>query len=180
MNTKQKPSLPLDGEKPCPRCAEMVKWQALVCRYCGFEFPPETIIPVAVMLTAVGDRKINVINLIRRELGIQSLTTAVKIVERLPSVLIQETSPQNAARIIALFQKEGATLETVGRADTSQLMKASGTAATATVGTACDESEEMAKFGITLTNGQYHYGPYRYDKLSDALAYANHQSSKLG
>ena len=29
-------------EKVCPRCAERVKAAALVCRFCGHEFPPES------------------------------------------------------------------------------------------------------------------------------------------
>ena len=28
-------------EKTCPKCAEQVKAAALVCRFCGHEFPPE-------------------------------------------------------------------------------------------------------------------------------------------
>jgi hypothetical protein len=29
--------------KKCPRCAEQVKLEALTCRFCGSEFPPEMI-----------------------------------------------------------------------------------------------------------------------------------------
>ena len=29
-----------EAQKACPRCAEMVMPAALVCRFCGFEFPP--------------------------------------------------------------------------------------------------------------------------------------------
>jgi len=28
----------LAGKKACPRCAELVKQDALVCRFCGYEF----------------------------------------------------------------------------------------------------------------------------------------------
>jgi hypothetical protein len=31
-----------EATKVCPRCAETVKEAALVCRYCGHEFAPET------------------------------------------------------------------------------------------------------------------------------------------
>jgi hypothetical protein len=34
-----------DGEKACPDCAEMVKFAARVCRYCGFKFPSAATIP---------------------------------------------------------------------------------------------------------------------------------------
>ncbi len=34
---------PAKDAKVCPRCAESVKAPALVCRYCGSEFPPSSV-----------------------------------------------------------------------------------------------------------------------------------------
>lgn len=44
----------LSAEKVCPRCAEMVKAAAQVCRYCGHEFPePSTSASVAPELPSI-------------------------------------------------------------------------------------------------------------------------------
>jgi DNA-directed RNA polymerase subunit M/transcription elongation factor TFIIS len=40
-----------DPEKRCPRCAEMIKAAALVCRYCGAEFPDTPAIDDVVVIT---------------------------------------------------------------------------------------------------------------------------------
>lgn len=34
-----KPTVPRAGEKTCPKCAEFVKAEALVCKHCGADFP---------------------------------------------------------------------------------------------------------------------------------------------
>jgi len=34
-----------DEEKTCPQCAERVKAAALVCRFCGYQFPSEKVLP---------------------------------------------------------------------------------------------------------------------------------------
>ena len=36
-----------DEEKTCPQCAERVKAAALVCRFCGYQFPSEKVLPPA-------------------------------------------------------------------------------------------------------------------------------------
>jgi len=37
------------------------------------------------------------------------------------------------------------------------------------------ERQQMAAHGIEYSDGYYRYGPYRYDLLSAALAYAKHE-----
>jgi hypothetical protein len=32
----------IGGERKCPHCAEMIKWEANVCRFCGRDVPPAT------------------------------------------------------------------------------------------------------------------------------------------
>ena len=36
-----------EAQKACPRCAEMVMLAALVCRFCGYEFPPASLAATA-------------------------------------------------------------------------------------------------------------------------------------
>jgi hypothetical protein len=45
-----------------------------------------------------------------------------------------------------------------------------------------EERRQMAEYGILYESGRYFYGPYRYDLLSAALAYARHEPglSRLG
>jgi len=42
-----------------------------------------------------------------------------------------------------------------------------------------EESEQMKKYGITFDGERYVYGEYKYDKLSDAISYANTKSGEL-
>jgi len=36
-------------QKKCPQCAEYVKEDALICRFCGYEFPEETTTPDSII-----------------------------------------------------------------------------------------------------------------------------------
>lgn len=38
----------------------------------------------------------------------------------------------------------------------------------------------MATLAITFADGVYHLGPYRYDRLADAVSYARHQRAEQG
>jgi rubredoxin len=42
-SSKKEKGIPRIGrEKKCPKCAEIVKAEAVICRFCGYEFPSET------------------------------------------------------------------------------------------------------------------------------------------
>jgi hypothetical protein len=43
-----------------------------------------------------------------------------------------------------------------------------------------EERRRMAGLGITFDQGVYHLGPYRYDRLADALDYAGSADAALG
>lgn len=44
--SKKEKGIPQSNEKKCPKCAELVKAEALVCRFCHYEFPKEEAVPV--------------------------------------------------------------------------------------------------------------------------------------
>jgi hypothetical protein len=100
-------------EKPCPRCAELVKGGALVCRFCGHEFDPASVILAkSVILQSAGNKKINVIKLVLTEFGV-GLKEAKDLVGAAPIALIKNTSPENAQRLKILFEQSGATIDIV-------------------------------------------------------------------
>ena len=99
--------------KACPRCAEIVKRAAAVCRFCGHEFDPATIVHTrTLLLQDAGDLKINVIKEVLQLTGL-GLKAAKDLVEAAPTTLLQDVEEDEAQRVQQLFRKIGATVEIV-------------------------------------------------------------------
>lgn len=94
----------------CPKCGESVRRTAAFCRFCGHEFDPATIVTTkTVVLASVGDLKIDMIRLIRKEakLGLQE---AKELIEAVPTVFAKDVSLGEATRLKTVFEQTGAAV----------------------------------------------------------------------
>lgn len=98
-------------QKRCPECAESVNLAASTCRYCGHQFDPTTVsFGTTVTLQAGGPNTLALMVPIKMELKLSN-RAAKDLIDSAPVVLLKETTPENALRLKALLEAEGATVE---------------------------------------------------------------------
>lgn len=107
---QQPPVLAKEPEKNCPKCAEHVKKAATICRFCGHEFKAtDTHNNKTVVITNIGQRKMDVIQELRRYTGLGH-RQAFDLLGTCPTAVARDIPENTAVLMKGSLETAGATV----------------------------------------------------------------------